>query len=128
MRILVCGSRNWTDFTAIYSVLRDYQHTAEVVIHGAARGADTLAGQAAEALDIPIEAYEANWDKFGHRAGPIRNSLMLRDGKPDLVLAFHNDIQNSKGTKDMVLKSTKEGIRTIVIDEYGNRQEQSTLF
>ena len=44
-------------------------------------------------------------------AGPIRNQRMLVEGKPDLVIAFHDDLESSRGTKDMIKRSLKAGIR-----------------
>ena len=38
---------------------------------------------------------------------------MLDEGHPDLVIYFHKDIENSKGTKDMAMNPIKEGIRTL---------------
>ena len=35
---------------------------------------------------------------------------MLEEGKPDKVLAFHEDIESSKGTKHMVKISQEAGI------------------
>lgn len=32
---------------------------------------------------------------------------MLDEGKPDFVVAFHNDITNSKGTLDMITRAKK---------------------
>jgi hypothetical protein len=34
---------------------------------------------------------------------------MLEDGQPDLVLAFHSSIEESKGTKDMVKRARAAG-------------------
>jgi hypothetical protein len=48
---------------------------------------------------MPVIAMPADWANHGKAAGPIRNRKML-DLKPDLVLAFHADLTNSKGTKD----------------------------
>lgn len=48
---------------------------------------------------------------------PIRNKQMLDEGKPDLVLAFHTDIENSKGTKNMIYQAKKRGIKVILIKE-----------
>jgi hypothetical protein len=39
----------------------------------------------------------------------------LDEGKPDLVLAFHNDIEHSKGTADMVRRAARAGVRVEVI-------------
>jgi hypothetical protein len=50
-----------------------------------------------------IIAYPADWDRDGRAAGPIRNRLMLgRHPEIDLVVAFHDYIASSKGTRDMV--------------------------
>lgn len=40
----------------------------------------------------------ADWKKHGKAAGPIRNGIMLRDGKPDMVVAF----PGGRGTANMV--------------------------
>jgi hypothetical protein len=91
----------------------------EVVIEGEAKGADTLARQAAEYFGIPVLAYPANWDRYGAAAGPIRNRQMLMEGCPDAVVAFHNDIQTSKGTKNMIAQALKQGLLVMVYTEKG---------
>lgn len=55
MRVLVCGSRTYTNEKAVW----DYLTTTmpDVVIHGAAPGADTIAAQWADAWDREAEAY-----------------------------------------------------------------------
>ncbi|KKN01348.1 hypothetical protein LCGC14_1128740 [marine sediment metagenome] len=52
---------------------------------------------------------------YGKAAGPIRNKQMLDEGQPHLVLAFHDNIEESTGTKDMVKQAAKRGIETLVI-------------
>jgi hypothetical protein len=46
MRVLVCGSRSWTDYSAIERALSQLveERGRFVVMHGAARGADRLGG------------------------------------------------------------------------------------
>ncbi len=119
MKVLVCGDRNWTDGQAIERELLKLcrQTLVSRVIHGAARGADTLAGRAAKNLYIPQIPFPAQWDKYGRAAGPIRNQQMLDDGRPDLVLAFHENIKASKGTKDMVRRAKKAGIEVRVFSQ-----------
>lgn len=87
------------------------------VIEGEANGADLLGRRAAEELGLPLIPVKAEWDKFGKSAGPIRNRKMLtlEIGKPELVLAFHDDIENSKGTKDMVQLAQLKGIEYRII-------------
>jgi hypothetical protein len=57
-------------------------------MHGAARGADRLAGAAALRLGLEVVEYPADWKRHGRRAGYVRNEQMLAAG-PDLVVAFH---------------------------------------
>lgn len=123
MRILVCGDRNWDDEALINKVLFEYwllwleSETPEddfVIIHGAARGADSIAGKIARRQSVKEEAYPAEWDKYHKAAGPIRNQQMLTEGRPTLVLAFHDNIEKSKGTRDMVDKAKRAGIETRV--------------
>jgi hypothetical protein len=59
----------------------------------------------------------AKWEKYGLAAGPIRNQEMLDTYKPDLVVAFHNDIEHSKGTKDMITRAMNYGIEYKIIKE-----------
>jgi hypothetical protein len=91
-----------------------------VVIEGQARGADTMAGdwaeEAVESLeDVDHWPFPADWEQFGKAAGPIRNRQMLTEGKPDVVIAFHDFIPNSKGTKDMVEIAKEAGVPTYVV-------------
>lgn len=116
MLILICGSREWYSHTAIKRELVKYDPTTDVIIHGCARGADTIAGQCASEYRFKVLRYPANWAKFGKAAGPLRNQLML-DQNPDLVLAFHEDIANSKGTGDMVRRAKLKGVRVEVFDK-----------
>lgn len=121
MRLLICGDRNWRDEGLIRGAVSQIQfhRKIDVVIHGAARGADTLAGEVAESLGIPIEIYEAKWKDHGKRAGIIRNQQMLDEGKPDLVLACHDDLANSKGTAHMVRIARQSQIHIVFITHKG---------
>lgn len=112
MRILICGDRNWDDPKPIAWLIRGLKFgpTDLVVIEGEARGADSLAGRSAERQGVTVEKYPALWDEHGRAAGPIRNQQMLTEGKPDIVFAFHDDLEASKGTADMVMRALKSGL------------------
>ena len=120
MNILCCGDRNWTCYATIHSRLTQYRNTDVTIIHGNARGADRIAAKAGIDLGLSIKSFPAQWKIYGRGAGPIRNQQMLDEGKPDLVLAFHDDIRNSKGTKDMVERAKRAGIKTEVISSIGS--------
>jgi len=108
-RILVCGGRDFTDRLTIYTIL-DYFHKnapIAVLIHGAAQGADMLADDWAKEKGIMREPYPANWSSYhGANAGRVRNVKMLREGKPDLVIAF----PGGKGTKHMRSIAKEKGL------------------
>ena len=113
IKILVCGSRYHCDYQRIYNFLSAFDDA--VIISGACRGADTLAIRAAKELGFTYREYPANWAKYGKRAGVFRNQEMIDMEHPDLVIAFHNDIEKSKGTKDMINRAKYHNIDTIVV-------------
>ena len=117
IRVLVCGSRDWTDKAAIRRELTKLKDKIEIVIDGACRGADTLAHRIAKReLQLPTRRFYAAWLHFGRSAGPIRNKRMLDIGKPDLVLAFHEDIENSSGTINMISIARRAGIKVRIYE------------
>lgn len=85
---------------------------------------DTIAEQWAIDHGIWVDAYPADWDNPAYRtptgksfAGNMRNQQMLDEGKPDLVIAFHRDFPNSRGTKDMVKRARRAGIPVEIYPE-----------
>ena len=109
MIILICGSRNWTNKEIIKSEIIKIQNITKI-IHGGCRGADILGGFIANELNIPVQIFNADWNLYGKSAGPKRNQQMIDDGKPNFVLAFHDNINESKGTKDMINRIIKSKI------------------
>lgn len=106
MKVLVCVSRHFNDYDLLEKTLDGLDITS--IIHGAARGADQMAGLYARARQIPCEVFHAEWDKHGRAAGPIRNIRMLKEGTPVFVVAFI--APNSRGTRHMVEIAKKAGI------------------
>lgn len=115
MRWLICGSRHWKDRETIRLYVGRFIKSDSVVITGGCRGADSIASEEALKVGAKIIIYPALWKKHGKAAGPIRNSLMLTDGKPDSLLAF---TLGGSGTADMIRKAEDAGIPTIVV--HGN--------
>lgn len=87
-----------------------------VVIHGDARGADTIAGRLAEESGLRVIAFPAAWGRYGRAAGSLRNAQMLEEGRPDVVYAFAVDLAMSRGTADMVARARRAGVKTFVDD------------
>lgn len=109
--LLVCGGRDYADADYIRRFLSALNALRPIgkIIHGAARGADTLAGEIAEEMGIEVEEYPADWTRDGKAAGPIRNQVMLDTGRPDAVLA----LPGGRGTADMVNRATKSNLLAV---------------
>jgi hypothetical protein len=110
-RVIVCGGRDFTNGALLFERLDAAHHKRPfaIVIHGAAKGADTLANQWAMRRGVSRQAVPAEWRKHGKAAGPIRNQKMLDKYAPDLVIAF----PGGSGTADMVARARAAGIETI---------------
>jgi hypothetical protein len=96
------------------------------IIHGDCRGADktvdSIARKRLSHKGFKIERFPVlsdEWAKKGKAAGPQRNKQMLVEGKPDLVLAFHEAIEKSKGTKNMINQALKAGLPVRLFDDKG---------
>jgi hypothetical protein len=122
VRVLVTGSRKWTDEQAVCWALYTYGFRwAQVkgepltIVHGAcAAGADRMAddwGRAATGCEV--ERWPADW-RQGKAAGPARNQAMV-DAGADICLAFR--CPKSRGTVDCIRRARAAGILTYVWDE-----------
>lgn len=115
MKVLVCGDRHYSDREYLFAKL-DALHKAariDTLIHGGAKGADTLAGEWGEVRGLTVVEYEADWAQYGRAAGPVRNAAMLDSG-PSLVMGFHDAIETSKGTKNCLEQAERRGIATLI--------------
>ena len=118
MKVLVFGGRDFQDYTLLTGVLDKIEPTH--IVHGAAKGADSLAGRYAKEHSIPCTPYPAIWQKKDPRtgwtytdrgAGIKRNKRMLADSKPDLLVGF----PGGNGTAHMRDHATKAGYKVITV-------------
>lgn len=115
MKVLVTGGRGYADKEFLFSFL-DHIHAGSriyMLIHGAAAGADSLAGQWARERGVQEVICPANWHKHGRRAGHLRNTAMA-DLEPDKIVAFHG----GTGTNMMVEIAKRRGIPVINASDY----------
>lgn len=112
MRVLVCGGRDYLNYARMCEVLNAY--SIDAMCHGAARGADSLAGTYAKYHRVRCEEFPADWERDGKAAGPIRNRVMLESFCPDLVVAF----PGGKGTTHMVKLAQKAGVPVKIVDNW----------
>jgi hypothetical protein len=133
IKVLVCGDRDWDDSSDDYIIKKFIESLPKntILIEGEARGADKTSRKCAEKCgfsDEQILRFPANWNCYGKAAGIMRNAEQLAKGKPTHVIAYHRNLVNSKGTKDMVKRSLVNGVPVFVnIDswtdiELGNGQ------
>lgn len=115
-RVLVCGDREWDDIEGVWKVLdRVYEKYGVelLIITGGARGADDIARKWAVTNAIDHVTRYAHWSQEGTSAGPQRNKRMLMEHDPHLVIAFHDDLTKSKGTRGMISLAEKAGTRVL---------------
>lgn len=87
-RVLVTGSRDWSDQQAVARELVRYATGNWVLVHGACpTGADKIADDWATYHGITVEPHPADWRQFGKVAGYKRNQEMVDLGA-DVCLAF----------------------------------------
>lgn len=122
MRLLVTGSRTWTDAPFIRRELHSVLcpefgvfRPLTLVHGGAIRGADCIADEWAEMeiadhdSPITVECHAADWKQHGKRAGLIRNAEMVKAGA-DLCLAFIR--AHSRGATHCAALASAAGIET----------------
>lgn len=137
MRLLVCGSRTYgmtkypsSDYNSPSDAIRAMSQRSLMMrvlsyfpkytlICGMARGADMTAHHIATPLGIHIDEYPVDWNRYGKSAGYRRNTEMLEDGVPNLILAFY-DRKYSAGTQMMVRIAREGGIPVV---EFGLNDE-----
>lgn len=115
MRVVVGGGRYFEDRQSAYAAL-DYidENVGRIdrLAHGGCRGADKIAGDWAKLRGREVQVYEADWDTFGRRAGPVRNGRMLRTEAPDLVVTF----PGGSGTANLTRLAEDMGIRIFKVE------------
>jgi hypothetical protein len=118
MRVIVAGAVAWSDAEAIRRALARLPG-GTVIIHGDTPGADAIAGQVATELGFVVEPMAkspADQARHGRVAWKGLNERMLASGAV-LVLAFHPDIEASKGSKHLIELARAAGVEVRVFAE-----------
>lgn len=101
MKLCIAGSRTWEDYESVEKEVDKLNHLShiELIISGTARGADTLGELYAQRHNIPLKRMPADWNKYGKKAGYIRNEQMAK--LADTIIVFWD--KKSKGSKNMII-------------------------
>ena len=110
IRLIIAGGRDFTRYGSLITKMKKIE-TPDLIICGMARGADMLGHRYAIDRGIPILEMPANWDRYGKRAGMIRNREMAVEGTA--LLACWNG--RSSGTKGMISMANSHKLETHII-------------
>jgi len=99
--VLVSGSRYATmkdHGEIIRQTLNQVIHNGPItLVHGGCEGVDLICDKIGKERNWIIDARKPNWDLYGKKAGPIRNTEMLKT-RPHYAFAFPKGV--SAGTRD----------------------------
>lgn len=114
MRTIIAGSRNVKNYKTVLNAIRKAIESSQIrptcIISGGANGVDKLGEKFARDFEFPLEVYKADWDKYGNKAGYIRNEQMALVS--DALIAIWDGTSN--GTKHMINLAKKYGVKTYV--------------
>ena len=117
IKVIIAGTRDFNDYAFLkknvdYFLQGINPNNEEIeIVSGNARGADKLGERYAKEHNLPVKLFPANWDKYGKRAGYLRNQEMANYS--DVLIAFWDE--KSKGTKHMIDIAKKQGLTFIVV-------------
>jgi hypothetical protein len=69
----------------------------------------------AKKVGLKVMPFTIMWGLHGKKAGPMCNERMFREGKPQLVLVFHDDLYHDNGTKHLVAIAREADIPVRII-------------
>lgn len=109
MRLLITGSRDWTDSPLIADEIltqRFWHGEKLIVVHGACpSGADQLADEWARYYGITVERHPADWAAYGKAAGFRRNADMVNLGAYGCLAFIRNDSRGATHCADLAEKA-----------------------
>lgn len=118
LRILVCGGRHFSDYALLEKTIKDIiaENGCEniEIVSGHCVGADRLGKLYAEKHNAQVKIFPAAWEKYGKRAGSMRNKQMvdyISGFKDKIAVAFIS--ANTKGTRNTIALAKRANTRVI---------------
>lgn len=80
-KLAIVGSRTFNDYDLLEEFINENFeiNDFDTVVSGAARGADTLGREFAKNNGLELVEFPADWNKYGKRAGFIRNVDIIKN-------------------------------------------------
>lgn len=126
MKFIVAGSRTIDEVIA-YGELVKLRITkghafsrgkVTEIVSGTANGPDSAGELYGDFYDIPVKKFPAEWEKYGKRAGPIRNNKMAVYADA-LLLIWDGQSSGSRHMKNAMLALNKPVYEIIINPEDG---------
>lgn len=114
IKVIIAGGRDFTDYNLLKrncDHILSRRHPDVIIVSGKARGADSLGERYAKERGYLVHEFPADWNRFGKKAGYLRNSEMARHA--DALIAFWDN--NSRGTKHMIDLAIQHNLKVIVV-------------
>lgn len=132
-RIIVAGSRyednQYEEVCALIenalknNFSKDGKIDLSEIISGTARGADKCGELVAQKYKLVVKRMPADWDKYGKKAGFLRNREMAKAG--NALIAIWDG--KSKGTKHMIDLALEENLEThvYILEKVAEEKEEN---
>lgn len=114
MRTIIAGSRTIDSISVIRDAMKCAYEQEDIrptiVVSGTALGVDRCGITWAEENGLPVRRFPALWDRYGKRAGYVRNSQMADNA--DALVAIWDGV--SKGTKHMIQSARSRNLKIFI--------------
>ncbi len=126
MKIIIAGSRTITDYDIVFDALFHFcwdnklelegKLNVPEIVSGHAKGVDIIGEKIAKNHNLKVTIFPADWNKYGKRAGYLRNEQMA--DYADALIAIWDG--KSKGTKHMIDIAKRKGLKVYIHDNTKN--------
>jgi len=103
MKVIIAGSRTISDLELVSQAITESCFDITEVVCGGAKGVDECGRLWAEKHNIPVKVFNADWNKYGKIAGPVRNFEMAKYADA-LVLVWDGKSPGSLSMKNVAKK------------------------
>lgn len=110
MKCIIAGSRSIEDYDIVLAAILASDFYITEVVSGAAKGVDLLGERFAIDTETPIKKFIPDWDKYGKKAGCIRN-IEMGDYADACICVWDG---KSRGTKHMIHYAKQKNLKLFV--------------